>query len=155
MSHTIKKNIIISFFIFPFLSFSQYMDDSKRDTLYFLFEKEKCKRKMKFYNKREKGIVFNISCEGKGTFLFSNNSKADTLSIEKLINYKTFRSKDIDSLVTNWYKRHKPGLIAYYGKVYPPHGKNVIFVTYVIEIVDEQDCFVIYPVKWRNEGAID
>lgn len=150
MSLSIKKIALLIVFISSnYFAYSQYVN---KDTLYFIFEKNNgSKPYYRGLKKTEKNrILFNDLV--KGSFFYENKDKADTLNIKRLEEYAVFKSKDIDSLVKAWRKKNKQGLIDYYGKIYPPFDNNGMFKTYLIEIINEE-CFVIYPVKWRNQGV--
>lgn len=116
-----------------------------------------CFRKQKFYSKEENGIIINNECNSGGSFLFSDKSKADTLCISKLNDYKIYSTDEIKKNKKKWreekfievQKKNKQE-----GKfTLPIHtfDKNYIFNTYIIEIISDEK-FVIYPVIWRGEG---
>ena len=121
----------------------------QKDTIYLKFEPNEGNspyyRGIKFYNKEENGVVFNLLT--KRSLLYKDKSQsADTLSIEKLKNYCIITTEEVEQKVKAFQK-------ATYKK-WPSHkdDKNDLFVTYLIEIINGKQ-FVIYPVIWRNEGA--
>ncbi|WP_445457315.1 hypothetical protein [Flavobacterium sp. HNIBRBA15423] len=109
----------------------------------------------KEYSKAEKGYVFID--KSRESFLFSDNCKADTLSISKLKNYKVFSIEEIRKMEKKWRKERfkevqkKNKETGTYNLPIHTFDKNYIFETYLIEIISDQQ-FVVYPVKWRGQG---
>ena len=148
LSHT--KFILFFPLIFSVYCFSQEFEKEK---IYLKFKIEKdCSRKMKFYHKKEKGIVFNIYCKKNGTFLFEDSSKADTLSLRHLKDYRRSTMGDIEALEKRWRIKNKQKFIDLFGSPYPLYDKNGIFNTYIIEVLEDSEQFILYPVKWRGLG---
>ncbi len=144
-----KKLLFILIFNITALAFSQIEEESNfpKDTIYVKYEDkqgaEKWNAKFEGEYKGEKGIYYNVKSEaGDMALFYAYHRKADTLDIEKISNYKISDLKEINQKRREWifdYKR-------------PPANKNGVFQTYLIEVISK-DCFVVYPVIWRNEGA--
>lgn len=152
MKHII---VLISFLSFQF-SFSQ--KNEKKIKIFIKMELDSaCFRKQKFYSKEENGIILNNECMSGGSFLFNEKSKADTICLSKIKNYKISSIDDVKIIEKKWRedrfkevqeKNKKEGRI-----ILPYHtfDKNYIFDTYIIEILSKEK-FIIYPVTWRNQG---
>lgn len=127
----------------------------QKDTIYLIFNKEeKCDRRLKFYRKKEKGIIFNLHCKKNGSLLFPNKFKADTLYIKHLSDYKISTMLDVTKKVKDFrYKTYKKRPKSDHAKLYQGYDNNDIFQTYIIEIISAKQ-FVIYPVIWRNQRII-
>ncbi len=145
----IKYLVFLLFFLNGSVIFSQY----KKEVIYLKFEensKDKTYyRGIKFYNKDEKGIVFNLL--SKGSLLFPDKEKADTLCIPHLTDYPITTMEEVEKKVKDFrlktYKKRPPNKN---DKLYQAYTKNDIFKTYLIEIIGD-DKYVIYPVTWRNQ----
>lgn len=149
----VQIKLILIICLLPVYLFSQ---EFSKETIYLNFLNQKdCSRKMKFYSKDEKGLIFNLFCKKNGTFLFKNTSKSDTLSLFYLKDYKINSTAEIEKIEKDWRNRNKKKLIDKYGFPYPRFDKNGIFNTFIIEILENQNKFVIYPVIWRNQGIVD
>ena len=126
----------------------------EKDTLYFKFELNDGSKAsnlgVKMRNERLKGIIFNDM--DKGRFVFSDKDLADTLPLASLKNFKISSTKDIEVIEKDWWRRNEEKLRAYYGGSYPPIDRNGMFITYLIEEIDNE-CIVVYPVSWRDTGA--
>ncbi len=149
MNHLIKK---VTFLIFLFSFFSSHSQYANKEVLYFNYNNSinDCPHKIKTKWEKKTEIQFNLC--GSAVLFFEKNSISDTLNIRRLGDYSFNEMKDIDIIVNSWRKTNKQGLIEYYGKTQPPFDKNGMFKTYLVEIINEE-CFVIYPVKWLNEGV--
>lgn len=125
----------------------------QKDTIFLTFNKEeKCDKRLKFYRKKEKGIIFNF-CK-KGSLLFPNKFKSDTLCYKHLKNYKISTMLDITKKVKDFrYKTYKKRPKSEHDKLFQAYDKNDMFQTYLIEIINKEK-FVIYPVIWRNQRII-
>lgn len=134
-----------------FVSHKSFTQNHKKDIYLKFEEKENCDRRMKFYNKSEKGIVFNLCCEKDGSVLFSENSRADTLNIKKLDSFEIQSMKEIKASDKNIQEdmldKSQKSKDAKLPKAY---NRNDFFNTYLIEIIN-QDKIVVYPVSWRHQ----
>lgn len=151
------KAILLTISLF-FFSFTNAQNKQQGIKIYIKMEFESdCFRKQKFYSSEEKGIVFNNQCKKGNSFLFSDDKKSDTLTINELRAYKISSIEEIKKTEQEWRtekfkdvqeKNKKEG-----GHSLPIHtfDKNYIFDTYIIEIISDEK-FVIYPVKWRGQG---
>ena len=94
------------------------------------------------------GIYFNIVTESGDLALFASyKSKFDTLNVQYLKKIEFLDLKKIEKFESIYYKNR-------FGRNPWIKNKNAVFVTYVIEQINE-DCIVKYPVVWRNEGVTD
>ncbi len=151
------KRTLYTFFVSVLVStfnpiHAQY---DNKDIIYLVFQENDgsapYNRGKKFYYEREKGTVFNHLV--RGSFLFKDGMKSDTLDLSELHKFKITKAEEIDKLVANWRERNHDDLVSYYGDNYPPFDKNGMFETYIIEIFDEDGCIVVYPVSWRGENT--
>lgn len=148
------RTYLFIFFLIVCYTYSSYGQIIKKDTIFLVFKKndkilskEKC---LKF--KRKEGVIFNL-CK-KGSFLFKNTSKSDTLCYKHIKDYKITNIDSIAVLEKKWKIKSRKALIKKYGKIYPPFDKNGIFQTYLIEQINNKQ-LVVYPVIWRNEGVVE
>ncbi|CAM1339508.1 conserved hypothetical protein [Tenacibaculum aestuarii] len=83
-------------------------------------------------------------------FFYDKKLSTDTLCNKHLKNYTFLNLKEIREKEINWVNKK------YSNSKYKPYSgsKNAAFHTYLIEEISKEK-FVIYPVIWRNEGAID
>lgn len=161
-------NICLLFFVY-----SSHGQETSKKTIYIGYNyKQLCPKIDKQISKEHNGTIFNLNCikevtsnnlidlESINCDLDSNyisvlyTSKADTLEINKIKNYKILNLEDVKKLETegrgkilNYYKRKNI-------TNHRPITKNDIFKTYLIEIINEKQ-FVIYPVKWKNPFGYD
>ncbi|MCH8533684.1 MAG: hypothetical protein LAT51_01320 [Flavobacteriaceae bacterium] len=147
-----NKNYLFILLFIGIAVFSQEKPPYPKDTIHIKYEfktgntwNNKFDRKYK----GEKGIYFNIVTNKSGDLaLFaSHKSKFDTLNIDYIKSIKFLDLKKIKELESNYYKDR-------FGGNPWIKNKNAVFVTYVIEQINE-DCIVKYPVIWRNEGVTD
>ncbi|AWG24746.1 hypothetical protein [Flavobacterium kingsejongi] len=133
------------------LLFSCFCQGQKieKKTIYVMFEKRQKDRVSKFFNKEEKGYVFNLPNKGE-SFLYEVKQRPDTLPISQLKNYSISNTLQI----AEFENKYKEWLIKKYNRIPYSYDKNSYFKTYIIEIIDNSE-FVIYPVTWRNQGVID
>lgn len=158
--------IKIGFFLYLTGAFSVYAQKKntfegwqrisvKKEKIFILFKHDKkCDRRLKFYRKEEKGVVFNLGCKKYGSCLFKNNLKSDTLPLKELSSYNITTMEALEEKITAFRKktyRKLPPKDNY--KLYQAYNKNDIFQTYLIEIINNKK-FVVYPVVWRNQGVI-
>lgn len=148
-------NVTKPFFIICFV-FSIYVFGQKppypRDTIYIMYKdtilyEGKLKAKSSHIFKGNKGIKF----WWKGKWMFYNEKQnPDTLGMKHLEEYHFSDMTEIQKKVQDWVEKK------YTGQKYKPYpwSRNSVFHTYLIEIITEEQ-FVIYPVIWRNEGAIE
>ncbi len=141
--------------LFPFMANGQNAPFPK-DTIYIMYSANKKEnRKIKNWEYQgKKGIYFSIrDCSdehnGRNKFisLFYLYSKpVDTISIKQLKNYHFSDLKEVIEKHVKWVDKK------YKGMKYKPYNrnKNKAFKTFLIERISE-DCFVKYPVIWRNE----
>ena len=133
----------------PIVCFGQNSPYPK-DTIYIKFENKIENKKWigtYGYGKNKKtGVLFNLKDNDKQamSFFIEKNKTPDTLCITQLKNYKFSDLQEIDEKRYKWVFDHKR----------PPANRNDIFKTFLIEVIS-RDKFVIYPVIWRSEGAID
>jgi len=143
----IKQILFIVLFI-PLLTFGQ---ESKypKDTIFLklkdtIFNNPKMKSKSTHNFQGNDGIKFWWN----GKWLFYNeNQKSDTLCIKHLKNYTFLNLKDIEKKEKQYYNKR-------FGRNPWIKNKNWVFHTYLLEVISKEK-FVVYPVIWRNEGAID
>ena len=151
-----KISIVIINFLISFSLFSQQRKDQIKINIQLELDSN-CFRKQKFYSAEEKGVILNNECKTGPSFLFSDNCKADTLSISKLKNYKVSSIEEIKKMEKKWRKERfkevqkKNKETGTYNLPIHTFDKNYIFETYLIEIISDQQ-FVVYPVKWRGQG---
>jgi hypothetical protein len=144
---TIKKNIVLLLLFFtPFVMLSQKSKFPK-DTIYILFDKKEHTKEILNDPELGKNLYFkNIDV------YYDYKQKADTLCILHLKDYKFSNLKEIREKEINWVDRK------FKGSKYKPYSgggsRNSVFHTYLIEVISEEK-FVIYPVIWADEGAID
>jgi len=144
----IKTFVVILFYLGSNFIFGQKSLYPK-DTIYVKYEEKIGGKKWnaKFnrdYNKKQ-GIYFNLENKDDNmAFFYNNKQKADTLCIKHLKEYKIYNLKEINEKRKKWIFENKR----------PPADKNGVFQTYLIEVISKEK-FVIYPVIWRSEGAID
>lgn len=133
-----------------FFIFMGYGQKIEKTIIYLNYTEYKLKCAYDFPLKKnvEEGIQFNLCA--KALFLFVKNS--DTLSLNKLVDYKISSFEDVEILEKKWRIKNKKAMIKKFGKIYPRYNKNGIFKTYLIEIINEKQ-FVIYPVEWREEDV--
>lgn len=148
------KRILFFIFFIPTLTFGQKFKYPK-DTIYIKFEnKTRAKnwnKKFKYTYEKIKGIYFNIEhIKGDMALFYDFRKKSDTLSIKHLKNYTFLNLKEIRIKHNNWIDRK------FKNSKYKPYNGylNSSFITYLIEVISKEK-FVIYPVIWRSEGAID
>ena len=145
------KPFLLFFIFIPIFGIGQETKYPK-DTIYVKYENKIGPKKWNAKFKRDyngkAGIYFNIENKsGDMALFYSYEQKTDTLCIKHLEDYKLSNLKEINSKEWSWYKKKFGGQ--------PPFGnKNGVFVTYLLEVISK-DYFVMYPVIWRNEGAID
>ena len=166
-------NAIIKFLVVVLISsnLNSFSQEIKKDTIYFLFEKnndclDKYKKKFikgynfknntKFKFSHKDGVVFNLYCNEGKSFLFKKEFKSDTLCINKLDKYTITTKEEFKKIEGEWYDNNKKAIIKKYGKLHPPFlDKNSRYITYIIEILEHENKFVIYPVIWRNQNIIE
>lgn len=149
------KRILFFLLLIPFLTFGQ-KNQYPKDTIYIKYQHKKNNKKWfgnyGYGNSKKTGILFNLKgINNKSISLFFNkNFKPDTLCVKYLNNYKFSNLKEIRKKEIAWVDRK------YANSKYKPYtgSKNPIFQTYLVEVISKEK-FVIYPVIWRNEGAID
>ena len=146
-------NALIKIVVFILITNCNAQTNLSKDTLYFNYSsyKNNCvnnliKDNLKLTNSNT--IQFNFC--GNGIFIFKNEFISDTLSIDKLKKYSFTSLEKIRVLEKKWLNKNEEELIKKYGFPYPPQNKNSIFENYVIEILKDEDSFVIYPVVWKN-----
>lgn len=151
MNLLIKLTIFLTLLVSKSHVHAQYKE---KDTLYFKFELndgfKASNLGVKMRNERLNGIIFNDM--DKGRFVFSDKDRADTLPLASLKHFKLSSTRDIEALEKDWWRRNEEKLREYYGGSYPPIDRNGMFVTYLIEEIDNE-CIVVYPVTWRDTGA--
>jgi hypothetical protein len=148
------KRILIFVFIIPTLTFGQ-KNQYPKDTIYIKYEKKtgtkKWNKKFKYKYEGKSGIYFNIEhIKGDMALFYDFRKKTDTLCIKHLKEYKFSNLKEIRKKHNNWIDRK------FKNSKYKPYNGylNSSFITYLIEVISKEE-FVIYPVNWRSEGAID
>jgi len=140
---------LLAFVLFTTVTFAQQSKYPK-DTIYVKYENKALNKKWLsnygYGNNKKNGILFNIKDENNKNMLFFYDKKlsTDTLYIKHLKNYAFLNLKKIEEKRHKWIFKNKR----------PPVNKNGVFQTYLIEEISKEK-FVIYPVIWRNEGAID
>jgi len=137
------------------LSSTVYCQYSNKENLYFHFNEEikDCVHDHLKLKLVKKNITqFNLC--GKAVLLSSNNLSIDTLSMEKLKSFNFSKANDIDEIVTAWRESNEQSLKIYYNGVYPFFDKNAMFNTYIVEVIENQNCIVVYSVTWAREGAV-
>ena len=142
------KRLLFVLFLTPFLAFGQ-KNKYPKDTIYVkfrdtIFNNPKMKSKSVHNFQKENGIKFWWN--GKWLF-YKKKQNPDTLSIKHLKEYSFLDLKEIEEKERKYYKKR-------FGGNPWIKNKNGVFHTFLIEIISKEK-FVIYPVIWRNEGAID
>ncbi len=134
--------------------YEKYKYDKKTIYLNYNNEIKNCKYKtIKYKQKKKEGIQFNLC--GKAILLSPVNVKPDTLCLWHKTDYQISTTQDIERLVKEFrFNTWKKKPHSKKDKLFQFYDRNDIFKTYLIEIINNEK-FVIYPVKWRNEGAID
>ena len=151
MITTVIKLYLATIF-FTTVTFAQQSKYPK-DTIYVKYENKALNKKWLsdygYGNNKKEGILFNVKDENNKNMLFFYDKKlsTDTLYIKHLKNYAFLGLKEIEKKEKNYYKNR-------FGKTPWIKNKNGVFHTYLIEEISKEK-FVIYPVIWRNEGAID
>jgi len=138
-----------------FISTSVRAQYSNKEDIYLNFkgENENCHiSKAKLKRQKKKGTYFNL-CE-KGVVLQLKTSVADTLSLHQFNDIGFTAVKDIDKRIQTWRESNHDALRDHYKGVYPKFDKNSMFNTFLVEVLDVQNCIVVYPVIWPNEGVL-
>jgi len=88
----------------------------------------------------------------EGSLLFKNTSKSDTLVLWQLKNYKITTTEEVEEKIIffrrNTYRKLP---LKNTDKTYQFYHRNDLFITYLIEVLREENKFIIYPVIWRNQ----
>lgn len=151
-----NRAIKFIFFIYIFISGNFVYSQYKKDTIYLKFitntGEEPYYRGAK--STTQKGdIIFNLI--EKGSLLYLKGNRADTLKVGKLNRFTISTFKDIEKKVKEFrYKTYKKSPPSQNDKAYQFYNKNDIFETLLIELINDNQ-FVVYPVKWRNQNVID
>lgn len=149
MSHLI--NLLITGIIF--INFNVIAQEYKKEIVYVQFQLNEGTQPSHRGVKIDKKSSIQFNDLHSGSFLYSKNNLADTLSLLNLSEYKISSMKDIEEKILtfrkNTYKKRPPNND---DKLYQAYTKNDLFETYLIEIINKNQ-FVIYPVIWRNEGV--
>lgn len=109
-----------------------------------IFENKKMKSKSIHNFQGKNGIKF--WWKGKWMF-YDKNQATDTLCFKHLKDYSFENLKEIEKKEKKYYKKR-------FGGNPWIKNKNGVFHTFLIELISKEK-FVIYPVIWRNEGAVD
>lgn len=146
---TVRKFLLSIFLVLYLVGFSQEKTKYPKDTIYVKYDKERDNKIVDWIYKNDKGVYFSIkNSSRKSISVFTSyKSKFDTLNVQYLKKIEFLDLKKIEKFESIYYKNR-------FGRNPWIKNKNAVFVTYVIEQINE-DCIVKYPVVWRNEGVTD
>ncbi|OUS00355.1 hypothetical protein A9Q86_10290 [Flavobacteriales bacterium 33_180_T64] len=89
----------------------------------------------------------------KGSFIFMDSTKSDTLCLKHFKNYSLSTIADIEKKEKNFKQKMKNKLpLKKENKLHQFYDKNDIFITYLIEVLKDENKFIVYPVLWRNQN---